>query len=147
MHGGRHGRAIKDRSRRGQTLADRRQRENLLRASRDAVDRHRVEKQEVRRSRPLVAIINGLKLAAAKARFKVLRRSGATDAHPFEEVHALVDPTPLEGRVLAYIEKTMDTLLLAASEEDAVIVTLGGDGGLTVRAIESLGLLTSEATA
>jgi hypothetical protein len=78
----------------------------------------------------------GLDVYTSRRYHAIVRRAaadGMNDAQPFKAVHARVDPTPPDGRVLPYPKKAADTLLDAASEEEVAMLTLG--------------LLTSEVTA
>ena len=107
--------------------------ESLLRPSRDAGDRY-VSALQVGRGggKPLDAGTIQVRLAAARTLYKALRWSGATTATPFDDVSAPSSATPPEERRMAYTTDDVGKLLDASFYVDAVIVTLGADGGLRV---------------
>jgi integrase/recombinase XerC len=116
--------------------------ENLLRPSRDAGDVYVAELQEGKHGdRPLDPGTIQVRLAAARTFYKALRWTGATEAHPFEDVAAPANPTAPEDRRTAYTEADVEKLLRVADELGAVIVTLGADG---LRASEMLALRWSD---
>ena len=107
--------------------------ESLLRPSRDAGDRYVTALQAGRGGhKPLDAGTIQVRLAAAKALYKALRWSGASSATPFDDVSAPSQTTAPEERRTAYTLDDVEKLLHASDELDAVIVTLGADGGLRV---------------
>jgi|SRR5690625_2727860 len=117
--------------------------ENLLRPSRDAGDRYVIELQTGKHgTRPLDPGTIQVRLAAARAFYRALRWTGATEATPFDDVSAPPNPTAPEERRTAYQEGEIERLLYFANEVDAALVLLGADGGL--RAAEMLALRWSD---
>lgn len=117
--------------------------ENLLRPSRNAGDAYVVELQAGKHGdRPLDAGTIQARLAAARAFYRALRWTGATDAAPFADVTAPPNPTAPEDRRTAYSEDDVERLLRFSGELEAVIVLLGADAGL--RAAEMLALRWSD---
>lgn len=117
--------------------------ENLLRPSRDAADRYVVELQEGKHGdRPLDPGTIQVRLAAARAVYKALRWTGATEAAPFADVAAPPNETEPEDRRTAYAEAEVEKLYHVADELGAVLIALGADAGL--RAQEMLDLLWTD---
>jgi len=117
--------------------------ENLLRPSRNAADAYVVELQEGKHGdRPLDPGTIQVRLAAARAFYRALRWTGATDAAPFADVAAPPNETPAEDRRTAYAEAEVEKLYHVADELGAVIIALGADAGL--RAQEMLDLLWTD---
>jgi integrase/recombinase XerC len=129
--------------------------ENLLRPSRNAADNYIVELQEggtllpskregkeARPAKPLNAGTIQVRLAAARAFYRALRWTGATEGNPFLDVFAPPNKTPPEDRRVAYEEEEVEKLYFVANELDAVIIALGADAGL--RAQEMLDLRWSD---
>jgi len=129
--------------------------ENLLRPSRNAADAYVVKlqdggtllpsKREGRAARPAKPLDPGtiqVRLAAARALYRALRWTGATEANPFADVVAPPNGTPPEDRRVAYTEAEVEKLYFVADDIGAVIVALGADAGL--RAQEMLDLLWSD---
>lgn len=129
--------------------------ENLLRPSRNAADAYIVELQEggksipskrgrtsMKAAKPLDPGTIQVRLAAARAFYRALRWTGATEAAPFSDVTTPPNETPAEERRVAYKEAEIEKLYFVADELGAVIIALGADAGL--RAQEMLDLLWSD---
>lgn len=129
--------------------------ENLLRPSRNAADAYIVELQEggkllpsrrgssaARPSKPLDPGTIQVRLAAARALYRALRWTGATEASPFADVSAPPNETAPEDRRVAYKETEIEKLYRVADDLGATIIALGADAGL--RAQEMLDLLWAD---
>ena len=130
-----------------QDLVEAWQEENLLRPSSDAgavwLIRLETEPIEVRRHgriehRPRSASTVAVKLAAGKALYRALRHVGATDADPFRDLTAPVDPAAPEDKREAYRPSEVARLLEAADPVDRAFIHLCASAGL--RNAEATGL-------
>jgi integrase/recombinase XerC len=129
-------------------LVDAWQDENLLRPSPDAgaIWLIRLETEPiVKRSHgrversPRAASTVAVKLAAGKALYRALRHVGATDADPFRDLTAPVDPAAPEDKREAYHPHEIERLLAHADAKDAAFVQLCASAGL--RNAEATGLV------
>ncbi len=130
-----------------QDLVESWQEENLLRPSSDAgavwLIRLETELITVRRhgrveTKPRSASTVAVKLAAGKALYRALRHVGATDADPFRDLTAPVDPAAPEDKREAYRPSEVGRLLEAAEPVDQAFVHLCATAGL--RNAEATGL-------
>ncbi|MDR9392358.1 MAG: site-specific integrase [Trueperaceae bacterium] len=121
--------------------------ENLLAPSADAgavwLIRLETDLVEVTRHgrterKPRAASTVAVKLAAGKALYRALRHVGATDADPFRDLTAPVDPTAPEDKREAYRAGEVARLLAAADPVDRAFVHLCASAGL--RNAEATGL-------
>lgn len=128
-------------------LVDAWQDENLLRPSADAgavwLIRLETEPIEVKRrgrieQRTRSASTVAVKLAAGKALYRALRHVGATDADPFRDLTAPVDPAAPEDKREAYRASEVARLLATADPVDRAFVHLCATAGL--RNAEATGL-------
>lgn len=71
-------------------------------------------------------------LAGARALYRALRWSGATDADPFADARPARDPTPAWGKRKPYSDADVSRLLEVAEGEDRVLILLAGHAGLRV---------------
>ena len=120
-------------------LVDAWQEENLLRPSADAgavwlirLESEPIEVHEHGRveRRPRAASTVAVKLAAGKALYRALRHVGATDADPFRDLTAPVDPSAPEDKREAYRPSEVARLLAAAGPVDRAFLHLCASAGL-----------------
>ena len=107
--------------------------ENLLRPSRDAPDLYVNHLAE-----HLAPGTVRVKVAAARALYKALRWTGATDLRPFEDVVLPRDPTAAWDKRQPYTGEEVDRLLAVAGPTDRVVVLLGAHAGLRASEIVAL---------
>lgn len=107
--------------------------ENLLRPSRDAGALYARQLEQT-----LAPSTVGLRLAAARALYRALRWSGATEAAPFEGVTAAADPTPAHEKRGYYRTGEIEQLLARADAAEAVVVLLGAHAGLRISEMAGL---------
>lgn len=107
--------------------------ENLLRPSRDAGALYARQLEQT-----LAPSTVGLRLAAARALYRALRWSGATEASPFDGVTAAADPTPAHEKRGYYRTHEVEQLLGQADAAEVVIVLLGAHAGLRISEMAAL---------
>lgn len=78
------------------------------------------------------------RLATARCLYASLRWSGASDAAPFSDVRAPVDPVPRTEKRRPYSALEVQALLACADAQETVIVLLGAHAGLRVSEMLSL---------
>lgn len=107
--------------------------ENFLRPTRDAgvVYMRRLEVGDADCAPMSIPTLN-VKLAAARTLYKALRWSGATEAHPFDDVRVGKDPTPAWEKRRPYTDDEVEALLDNAEDAEKVMVLLGAHAGLRI---------------
>lgn len=113
--------------------------ENFLRPTRDAgvVYMRRLEVGDADCAPMSIPTLN-VKLAAARTLYKALRWSGATEAHPFDDVRVGKDPTPAWEKRRPYTDDEVEALLEYGEPAEKVMVLLGAHAGLRISEMTDL---------